>query len=263
MTHAADSIDAIRVAIQSRLNTAGWEGPDGEQFRHEWTGRHARVLAATATGLREAARIVRGNADQQRGASGADQWQILPHRPTWVIPPGDRIQTLPSFLDVDFGQDLLGRAQQLQFWGGVLTHVEDLSVPLSRFADVAHHFTPGVLDGVGIGMSIGEMLAEASRGELQWSTVGGVAWQVATLNPYVAALDTGIHIGTWMANELDDRFGVQQGVVDYAIESRYGGELDPSEAADLTARYDGVTGYVNIAGDMAKQSWNTVTSWFK
>jgi hypothetical protein len=57
--------------------------------------------------------------------------------------------------------------------------------------------------------------------------------------------------------------GVQQGVIDYAVDSRYGGELDPSEAADLTARYDGVTGYVNIASDVISQGWNSVTSWFK
>jgi hypothetical protein len=72
MNSGADTLEGIRHAIFLSLSRTEWPGPDGDQFRHDWDHRHTRVIATAVTALREAARALRLNADQQRIASGAD-----------------------------------------------------------------------------------------------------------------------------------------------------------------------------------------------
>ena len=69
MNSGADTLEAVRQAIFLSLRRTEWPGPDGDQFRHDWDHRHARVIATAVTALREAARVLRVNAAEQRGAS--------------------------------------------------------------------------------------------------------------------------------------------------------------------------------------------------
>lgn len=259
---SADTLESIRHSIRLSLSRTEWPGPDGDQFRHDWDYRHTRVIATAVTALREAARVVRANADQQRAASGADSgfagpWKTLPSR------PGIEDLRIP----VPDIRGLLHDAQNLLYMVDVLDNFDDLLRPVSQFAEVADRFLPGPLDYLNVGMSLGDVLAEVSRGELSWGTVGNFIWDVASLNPYVGAAtgawEVGSSIGEWMANELDDRFGISQGVIDHVVNERYGGDLTPSESADLVKRYEGPMGYVHITTDLISTGWNKLTGLFR
>ncbi|MBX6721734.1 MAG: hypothetical protein IRY92_00640 [Dactylosporangium sp.] len=260
MNSGADTLEAIRHAIYLSLSRTEWPGPDGDQFRHDWDYRHTRLIAAAVTALREAARVARANADQQRAASGADSGRGGSRGPITLVPRGGGVG-IPDI------SDLVTGAQNLLYIVDVLENLDDIMVPVSRIFDVADRFLPGPLDFLSVGMSLGDMLAEASRGELSLWTVGNFVWDVASLHPVgglvTGAWEVGSSIGEWMANELDERFGITQGVIDHVVQERYGGDLTPSESADLVKRYEGPMGYVNITRDLISTGWNKLTGLFR
>jgi hypothetical protein len=67
----ADQLDQIMGTIKSKVHGTDWRGPDADRFRNEWDGTHTRNLNRVVANLRDTARIVRGNwQDQQRVSQG-------------------------------------------------------------------------------------------------------------------------------------------------------------------------------------------------
>ncbi|HEU4840377.1 MAG TPA: hypothetical protein VFT09_03015, partial [Ilumatobacteraceae bacterium] len=65
----AGRLDRAAGALTTATARAGWHGPDAEQFRAAWTGRHAPRLRAVAGVLADLAAAVREQAAQQRATS--------------------------------------------------------------------------------------------------------------------------------------------------------------------------------------------------
>ncbi|GAB3159926.1 hypothetical protein GCM10027059_06920 [Myceligenerans halotolerans] len=62
--------NVVNVVDSAMPAADGWSGPDGEEFRAEWTDLHAVRLRETAAALRDVASTVRENADDQQETSG-------------------------------------------------------------------------------------------------------------------------------------------------------------------------------------------------
>ena len=254
----AAALSSVRDSIQWSLSRTDWPGSDGDQFRSDWAYRYAPALANAATMLRDAARVLRINADQQRYVSGASTGHAGPGGgPSGgASGPAENARTMRILAGVDW---LLETTQNLTYLGSLIENFEDVTVPLSRFAGAADVFRFGPLDAAALGLSIGELGAELSRGELRWSTIWDVAWNAASLHPIGGAItgawDAGAAIGAGIANKLDD-LGMQQGIIDHTINRLYGDDLSPTEAAEFGTRYDGVGGFVNFVGDSVQAGWS-------
>ncbi|MBX6721735.1 MAG: hypothetical protein IRY92_00645 [Dactylosporangium sp.] len=79
LNSSAEALESIRFTLRASLGRVEWPGPDGDQFRHDWDHHHGPALAAAVTMLREAARVARINATEQRVASRDG---------TGLLPPG-------------------------------------------------------------------------------------------------------------------------------------------------------------------------------
>ncbi|NNN22404.1 MAG: hypothetical protein HKL80_10445 [Acidimicrobiales bacterium] len=67
---AAEALDTIRGQINAGLLSARWEGPDANMSRELWSSKHSPMLENSVSGLREAATLLKSNAQAQREASG-------------------------------------------------------------------------------------------------------------------------------------------------------------------------------------------------
>lgn len=65
----ADSFDSVRRGLESSVAGTSWPGPDGAQFRGQWSGQLSPSLASVSTILRDAANRIRANADDQERTS--------------------------------------------------------------------------------------------------------------------------------------------------------------------------------------------------
>lgn len=69
---AADQLDGCRGALGGQVHSSPWAGADAVRFKGDWSSQYAPRLNTTATRLREAARSLRSNADDQERASAVD-----------------------------------------------------------------------------------------------------------------------------------------------------------------------------------------------
>ncbi len=67
----ATEIDELRAAIDGRIASSAWSGPDRDRFHSEWDASLAPSVAQAADALRAAAQTASANAAHQRVASGA------------------------------------------------------------------------------------------------------------------------------------------------------------------------------------------------
>lgn len=91
LTRAGDRLNAIGGEVSSLLAYAGWEGGDADDFRWQWHHQLAAILRATAAQSHEAARVLHGNAQEQRGASadhGGGSFGPMPGTSGSGGPPG-------------------------------------------------------------------------------------------------------------------------------------------------------------------------------
>jgi uncharacterized protein YukE len=65
----AAHIEGTYGPVRQTFHGSSWQGPDADQFSNEWDGPSKARLTATATALREAAKTLRKNANEQRIAS--------------------------------------------------------------------------------------------------------------------------------------------------------------------------------------------------
>jgi hypothetical protein len=71
LSAAAESLEGTRSKLHSAVTGARWMGPDGEQFRGSWSARLTPALVKAAASLRETARVVHENADDQTRTSNS------------------------------------------------------------------------------------------------------------------------------------------------------------------------------------------------
>lgn len=86
LDHAADALDQSGRLLSQGISPAmSWRGPDAQAFQGEWSGSYLPTLQAAARALRDAARAIRANADQQETASAVGPGTAVPA--TAVLPP--------------------------------------------------------------------------------------------------------------------------------------------------------------------------------
>lgn len=69
LASGAGRLEQLGQQLGGSIASTGWEGNDGERFRGDWNGSHARTLKAAAAGVRSASKALLQNADEQDRAS--------------------------------------------------------------------------------------------------------------------------------------------------------------------------------------------------
>lgn len=68
---AANLLSTKALSLQNQIMAAPWKGSDGERFRHEWNANHRPGLDRVVSSLRNNARILLQNADEQERSSAS------------------------------------------------------------------------------------------------------------------------------------------------------------------------------------------------
>ena len=68
----AGQLDADRMSVGNAIQVSAWVGPVAVRFRHQWESQHSRQVSDAAARLRDAAKTLRKNADEQERASAVD-----------------------------------------------------------------------------------------------------------------------------------------------------------------------------------------------
>jgi hypothetical protein len=249
------SLEAIRSQVTGSLGRVHWEGHDGDRFRDDWHSHHAMAIAAACDLLREAARALRKNAMEQREASGAAVAGPGGHTAGGSMSQPETMQR--RFEDigrlVEGGQaliwagDLLGQVGQDHVLVGSLNDFHHL-------ARMAGQVEIGPLDGIALGLDLGQLVTEIQNGDVHPSTLWSTAWDAASLYPPVGLLtgawDAGSFIGEQAANVLQEKTHYQDAIFDSIVADKYDGPLTPSQADELVQRYSGWDGGINMGVDL-------------
>ncbi len=71
MVKEAGSIEASSSTVDGKLRSTWWQGNDQKQFVGQWDGQHRKALKSAADLLRQAAKHITKEAEQQIQASDA------------------------------------------------------------------------------------------------------------------------------------------------------------------------------------------------
>ena len=63
LANDANRLDQLGQQVGSSIASSPWKGLDGERFRSDWNGTHARVLRAAAAGIPSASKALLQKAD--------------------------------------------------------------------------------------------------------------------------------------------------------------------------------------------------------
>ena len=63
LANDANRLDQLGQQLGSSIASSPWKGLDGERFRSDWNGTHARVLRAAAAGIPSASKALLQKAD--------------------------------------------------------------------------------------------------------------------------------------------------------------------------------------------------------
>jgi len=69
LANGASRLDQLGRQLGSTIASSPWKGNDGDRFRSDWNGSHAKVLRAAASGIQQASKALLQNAEQQDRAS--------------------------------------------------------------------------------------------------------------------------------------------------------------------------------------------------
>jgi hypothetical protein len=251
----AEALDGIRTTIGGGLDHTYWEGHNADRFRHDWRGRHTPAVTAACAALREAARTLRVNAAQQRGASVAS---------------GGSLNTTGGVgQETSDVREVVAGGQSVLWGANLLANGSDLSA-LRQFNEGP---AMRLLGGVAVALDVTQLAAQIHDGDVQFGTVFRTGWDAAGLIPgvglFTGAVDTGVFIGTQAANFAEEHWHYQEAIVGSIVADRYGGSLDPTEADDMVQRYSGwmgmahwgsdlLTSEAHSVGNAAKSIWNSV-----
>jgi hypothetical protein len=102
----ADRLDGLDARLTSTVRTAGWHGPDAEEFSRRWRHDHRPAIARAAEACRRSARGLDGHASEQTRAAAVDSGAVAAastgpgaaatgRTPTGA-PPGPALTATPS-----------------------------------------------------------------------------------------------------------------------------------------------------------------------
>ncbi len=241
---AAERLEAERNRVGVVLRRTPWHGAVADQFRREWDGHFTAALHALVEDLRGAGTTVARNAEEQEQTS-ANRHSApirLPASPNWHMPAVMTGATgLYAFDQFRLGKTIWGTGQALR---GV------------------HGKGPGVLDALGVGVDA----YKAKQAYNDWMNGTGtmdhyirsgvdVAWDVGSAIPVVGeikgAWDTGWHIGTGIEHQMQSTFHHEDAILTDTMYKQYGtSNLTPTQSAELSHRYDGVSGFGHFLKDL-------------
>ncbi|KIS25463.1 hypothetical protein TV39_20645 [Arthrobacter sp. SPG23] len=69
LAKGASRLEQLGQQLGGSITSSPWKGNDGERFRSDWNGSHAKALRAAAAGIHSASNALLQNADQQDRAS--------------------------------------------------------------------------------------------------------------------------------------------------------------------------------------------------
>lgn len=243
-------LDSIATDIDRMLRSSRWEGDNAVRFLQVWP-RHRNTIRRSAQGLSGLGQSALNNASEQRNVSGKSGAVGHPQSGAFrwsgslsgLVPVAAYLRSRVSLANdiADTGRTFFnaagGRNIRSFPWAGPLAAV-NLTAEIAEHRTVRSAWTTG----------------EASGDAFIRSSID-VAWAAGSLIPVVgavnAAWNTGYHIGSEGAEFLDQRVGYMDAILADTRYSRYGaGELTPTQSAELSRRYDGVSGFGNFAKDL-------------
>jgi uncharacterized protein YukE len=69
LANGANRLDQLGQQLGGSIASSPWKGHDGDRFRGDWNGTHAKVLRTAAAGMQQASKALLQNAEQQDRAS--------------------------------------------------------------------------------------------------------------------------------------------------------------------------------------------------
>lgn len=261
----AQAVEGMARWLQHVL-TDGWKGPDARQFHDQVHNSLAPDLTRVARAVREAAKDLRSQAQQQEQASAA-------HGPATGIPstgPG-RTTIAGPVSSTGHTADLIGLLRT------VVTHGSnaDTLAELAEFSDlikIPKFLGPvsqvlGPAGSVFAALDIAEGVAEGDTGKV----VGGIVdigLGVASKTP-AAPVVWGLMVGKALVDSsIPYSAESQDSLLDYQAQELFGrprSELTPEQAVSLSNRYTGIGGVVSMLSDKMNQTAQPIDAagrWF-
>ena len=254
-----DRLRAVTHDIDRLVHSAMWSGGDGTDFLHMWPTHRARLLQA-AERVHGLGRAALNNVSEQLTTSSSLGGRPAPGGGWWAKVAGAGgsagaalaliRSSLPGYLvdQVGLGHGVLDLGRMFLNHGGRSIQEFPWARPLQAIT--------GGLDGWGLGEATALYIAGDGSADTLIRRGFDVGWTVAgILSPQVAAggaaWDTGYFIGSSAANALDARFHYQDAILMDTMYDQYGtSNLTPSQAAELSRRYDGVKGFGTYVADL-------------
>jgi hypothetical protein len=275
---AADQLDAESASLHGILRAVSWLGSIATRFLSRFEGEQQPRMASSASFIRDAAAgLVRQaneqtRASQSNGSSFAGQFRSgrSGTGPTFGHPLGKQG---PFHADIEGGiSGLLHDGGQIETLTGLIKNFSSIK-KLEGFKGLFNvgKEAPGPFAILGTGWDVGQMYARALRGDVDGTVRKGtdvVFDGAGIVYPPIglakASWDTGFAVGSFSSHWMDTHFRISDTFIDGVVAHRYGGphELTPSQAQDLTHRYDGMSGFGHYTTDGISHMKDTVLSWF-
>lgn len=262
----ARAVDSMARWLQ-QIPLDGWKGPDARQFHDEVQHTLVPHLTRVAVAVREAARDLRTQAQQQEHASAAGGRAA----PGTAARGTGRGALAGSVSSSDHLANLVGVLRAVVTDGGNAGTLGDLA-ELSDLARLPKFFGPvGDVLGVGsaafAGVDIAEGIADHDTGKV----VGGIvdiSLAVAGKTP-LAPVAWGVGLGKALVDaSIPYTSESQDSLLDYEAEQLFHtprSELTPAQASALANRYTGAGGVVNMISDKMNQTAEPIDAagrWF-
>jgi hypothetical protein len=160
---AATRLDQNRMTVGNAIRIQAWVGPVAVRFRGEWDSVHSVKVAGAAARLRDAASVLRRNADDQDRTSTSD---------------GGVVQTVPAPGPPLLPWTIISRA--IPGLVGVVAG-SSLGSLLGEFAGGTNNMLKGIVGAIELPTSIAEMGHTAAhvlmrgKGSDAWTTFGAAA----------------------------------------------------------------------------------------
>lgn len=228
-----------------------WSGADATEFVREWPTHRARLLAC-AEHLSGLGRSALNNASEQEQASRTvgSTASVPMHGPGGWGAFGERARRGTDLVVTGTDTGTFIREDLLR---------QDLSRTMTRVSAGAF------VVGTGLhGVEYIRALVEGDTGGVVVGTGRLVLDAGSILNPYVRAGNLGVGIGELITDNTQLDETIADNVVTATMYRDHGTtELTPSQAADLTERYSGVSGFGNSLADGGRTAWENFTGLFR
>jgi uncharacterized protein YukE len=252
-TGAADRIEAELRTVTASVRNTPWQGPNAERFRQSWNSVHSAKLRALAAQFRDNARVLSANASDQENVSkvrdASGRAVVVPRARTSLLTIGGVTFAISGTIF-----DSAEMIRYLRDVRGLPVNPANLKLAMQRMGPPMSAGLKVVGGGffvVGTALDGYQMLSGIWTGNLG-QTVSGAARVaidgISLFNPYVAAANVGYHIGEAIAPLITPHLA--DDIVNHHMLQQYGtADLTPSQAAQLSHRYDGISGFGHFVSD--------------